>query len=231
MSAKKQSKEMFEKIEKSAEIQKIWAELIKNQIEIYAKIGDSEKIILRPEMQPGSRVFCGYKPLKNLSDLGDQELLGQFILGGDKYFFKAAWTQENQTLMFSSVVSIYKLQRRQSFRLRVPESYHSDFVLTKVNDSLHNRRVKLWDLSSGGCCLQVPSEIAHKSSDSISGIMTLAGRAPVKVQGIVRHVRKENHDKKIMQVCGIEFAPISASLDSQLFTAMMELSRMYLRSN
>lgn len=233
MSSAASSQEMFTKIENLKETQKIWSDLAHSGQEIFAKIGESERMTLLPQIHPGAKIFCTLKkdPQESLSleSLTNQELLGQFSLAGDKYFFKTTWTHKDPFLVFPSEITLYKLQRRQNFRLKVPRTFHSEFELESVNAREASCKVKIWDLSSRGCCLLVESSNLFKGNDKISGKMTLARRTPVTVQGIVRHIRTEKKDNKVHHFMGVEFVPIGPALESQLFTVMMELSRLYLR--
>ncbi|MBL7670417.1 MAG: PilZ domain-containing protein [Bdellovibrionaceae bacterium] len=239
MSTTVPSQEMFTKIEDFKETQKIWADLAHRGLEVFAKIGESERIILLPQIHPGGQVFCTLKIVPSerthsqgkifLESLTGQDLLGQFSLAGDKYFFRTTWVHEDPFIIFPTEIILYKLQRRQNFRLKVPKAFHSEFVLESVNGKKTQNKVKIWDLSSRGCCLLVEPTSMFKANDGISGTMTLSKRSPVFVQGIVKHIRTEKVEDKVLRLAGVEFVPLGPALESQLFTVMMELSRLYLR--
>lgn len=229
MAPAKQPNDMFTQIDSLLEAQKIWADLAHASGRIYAKIGDSDTLTLAPQTHPGAKIFCTMTPEIPLDVLNGQELVGQFSIGGEKYFFKTHWVFNTPFLVFPSELSLYRLQRRQNFRLKIPKTFHTEFHLERVNSVRTLGKVKLWDLSSRGCCLLADPPTLFKANDTVSGIMTLAKRDPVAVQGVVRHLRTEKIDNKLLRVAGVEFNPMSAALESQLFNVMMELSRLYLR--
>lgn len=223
-------KEMFTMIESSSETTKIWSDLIRGRILISAKIGDSDKINFTGVQNAGARIYCSLMSPAAIEKYNGGELLGQFSLNADKYFFKSSWEYRSPNLVLPTKVIFYRLQRRQNFRLRVPGSFACSLSLKTEKSNSATKVHKIWDSSSGGCCLMTDPSGPFRMGDKITGLLTLGRRDPLDVDGIVRHVRTEKIDNKAVKAIGIEFTPIRADLEGQLFTTMMELSRLYIRS-
>lgn len=222
-------KNMFEKIDDVAQLAQIWNDLCSSKIDIQAKVGNLEKIILNPLKILTGQVYASVSPSQDLANEEKKEFIGQFFLRGDKYFFQTAWSYEKSLVIFSNQTQVYKVQRRQNYRLKVPDNFITQFKIFSINELTNSLQAKIHDLSSGGCCVVCSADMQIKKDDSIKAEITLGNRAPQSIDCTIRHVRPQIIDQKRCILIGIQFT-MTPALDSQLFTIMMELSRKYLKS-
>lgn len=213
---------MFDKVSDSNETFKIWSDVSQMRLELYAKVGTVENIVLRPLHIMGSRLVCSPENPIPLSPSARYELVAQFTAGSDKYFFQGYCHFENENVSIEINAPLYRLQRRQAYRVRIPPQYAAHLVAKE--------KIPLYDLSSGGCCLHYPkAQTPFKTGDLVQATLHLGQRDELLIQGVVRHIRLDPNSPT-KSLVGIQFEAVSPALETQLVNVMMELSRYYLRS-
>ncbi len=154
-----------------------------------------------------------------------EDIMAQIDLGGELYFFKTKVRWQGAYLILPTNMDIYQLQRRQTWRIKIPRSYKAKAFIEKLGDDSVNIESTILDFSVGGVRLQVPSHLASIPKDTPAQIMlTFGNRSPILIAGFIRHKVKDPSNEKC-QLFGVEFKPVSQLMESRLFALSMDLHR------
>jgi c-di-GMP-binding flagellar brake protein YcgR len=221
-------KEIFSLISQKELIQ-IMQDLAYLKIDIICK-GESEHLatVKASECElKKSQLECIEKsthPLKN-----GENYLGYFLLHNEKYYFKSTAISKSDTFIIPFPDNLYKLQRRQSYRVKIPDNQKLFLDISTLDGLEFSSHCRLIDLSSKGCRITVDDydEIFMKDC-LISGTLLVKENLKINIQGQIKHSTKSlsSSDSKI---CGIEFTPISPATENQLFSLTMELYKSFFR--
>lgn len=164
--------------------------------------------------------FGLHKPAK------EKELLGNFFLGGERYFFKTPVRIDQDIVVLRMDTELFHLQRRQNYRIRIPENYEAHFLITSYNKSPVKLSGRISDLSSGGCRLTLTASTPTlEAGDRIDGHIVIGKREPLEIEATVRHHKAEKHGATIRQIFGLEFKSLSPQIEGKLFAVTMDLHR------
>ncbi|MGZ3793428.1 MAG: PilZ domain-containing protein [Bdellovibrio sp.] len=213
---------IFKLIKSAEEKTKLWDDLAKARGEILCK--GKEDVLCKLKAQyynaKNNYVECSYETPDRLFPAEDY--LGYFFIGGEKYYFRSVEKLQNDKVLIPLAENLYRLQRRQNYRVRIPENYHAYYNIVSVNGRAQNLVGRLGDLSSQGCRTVYPENThALKEEDKVIGHLIIGKRAPIEIEGIVRHLKPEGK----LQNCGIEFSPLTSIMENKLFMITMEIHK------
>lgn len=203
---------------------KLWQDLALNKGEILCKGKEDFLCKLRISFY-NSKTQCLECNFESTAQLKHQEeYLGYFFLGGEKYYFQAVTNVHQGKVVVDLPQELYHLQRRQNYRVHIPEKYPASFNITFINDVPQKVIGRLADLSSQGCRVVSPSAgLLIKPGDRITGMLAIDKRAPIEAQGLVRHIKMV--DNKALQTFGVEFTPLTPILENKLFAITLEIHK------
>lgn len=140
--------------------------------------------------------------------LGLQTLTIQFDYKQERYFSTVDLAFDDWKLFFILSGPLYRLQRRQYQRLRVPAKYKNSVLLMNVNEKVWNEECEVIDLSLGGCSLK----LSYQSIDIPLGAylmfdIKLGDNPPLIQIGKVCYKNLEKFDGKSRVKLGIQFRP------------------------
>ncbi len=215
----------FTKITKEEDKDKILFDLTWARGEILCK-GTGDAIFkLKAFRLEKERLYCAIQRDSPRPVFSEEAMIANFTLGGEKYFFSATGFFENDDVYFSVGFDLFHLQRRQNYRVKIPVSYkaHVEFSLLNARD--HLLKGSLYDISSGGCRIVYEfKESTFDAGDLIQADILIGAHSLSGVTGIVRHAAFDPTNKK-RQTLGIEFNPVSTTLESRIFGITMDLHR------
>ena len=144
-----------------------------------------------------------------------------FTLGADR-FYLTTWLEDETLGVYSLDLSVdlFQLQRRQAYRIRVPESYYSEFHIQMIDGTLTNIKGKLLDFSAGGCRAQVPGAQADLVGQ-LQGLMVVGKKPILPFKAVIRH-QVAAHGQITL---GLEFIEMTPIVESKLFALTLELHR------
>ncbi|UYL09151.1 PilZ domain-containing protein [Bdellovibrio sp. SKB1291214] len=214
--------EIFKKLSRDDEKIKLFVDLASAQGEVLCK-GKTESLVKLKAVHWHSKSMhleCLFNSTEILNN--GEEFLGYFFLGGEKYYFEGTATVYSNRCQFSLPTEMFHLQRRQNYRVRIPQSYQAFFDVTEINGSAANIHCKLGDLSSQGCRLveKLPGT-SFKNNDAVKGKLLINKNSPIELEAEVRHVKTEEG----YQYIGIEFQKLSAIQENNLFALTMEIHK------
>lgn len=158
-----------------------------------------------------------------------EEYVGYFFLGGEKYYFQGKVEAHYGRYSLSLPTELYRLQRRQNYRVKVPEGYQATFTISHVNGKPLNLPTTMADISSQGCRIDIDKKIMMlNTGDKVVGMLKVGNRNPFELSGAVRHA-KINELNKSLQNIGIEFTPLSSILENKLFSITLELHKEFFK--
>lgn len=213
-------KEIFTLISKVEEKEKIFQDLANAHGEIICKGQDENLIKLRVQTYQNKILECRNESSTTFKN--GEDFLGYLFLGGEKYYFEGKFQAQQDFCSLSLPAELYHLQRRQNYRVRVPDGYAASFNIVSANGKAANIAGRLADLSSQGCrVLYSHDNFSLKVEDHVLGYLIIEKKVPLELQGLIRHIKLTDGG----QICGIEFSPLSSILENKLFAITMELHK------
>jgi len=156
--------------------------------------------------------------------IGEFEAVITFSLPPEVYFLKAKIRENSGQYFFKETINIYRLQRRETFRLKIPELVDANVTI----DNLGTFRLN--DISQGGFGIQVSAKVSHsfKSKTQLKVNLVVMGERFAKVICEVRNARVQTLDKQTILV-GFKFLELDQGTEERLFKVITEISRQYFR--
>ncbi len=202
------SKKLFQEIVNSHDIKRILSEVISDGVELVVRINDNTEIKMKGLfLFPDMRMLI-ILPASSNQNSNFHDLTIQFDSRDERYFSRASLkTSEGQSfLLFLN--PLYRLQRRQYQRLRIPPRYTNHAFLMNVNHELWNEECEVLDLSLDGCSLKLSQRGLEILIGSLVMLDMQIGTAPSLVvigQICYKHPLKLKGQYKVK--VGIRFRP------------------------
>lgn len=134
-----------------------------------------------------------------------ESFLGYFFLGGEKYYFEGTITVSAGKYHLPLPQEVFHLQRRQNYRVRIPDGFQAFFNIKAVNNQAQPITGTLGDLSSQGCKVIYKLDAPlMKVGDSVVGQLVIGKNTPIEIAGTIKHLKIDDGNKTI-QTFGIEF--------------------------
>nr|BFD58442.1 hypothetical protein CKG001_05490 [Bdellovibrio sp. CKG001] len=215
----------FKLISRADEKAKLWDDMAKARGEFLCKGTDDLICKLRVQLFNSKlqALECTFESPTQMKD--QEEYLGHFFLGGEKYYFQAKAQVQNGKVLIPVPQELYHLQRRQNYRVHIPDGYHAFYNIVLVNQKPQKITGQLADLSGQGCRVIYRLDAPlMKVGDQVTGHLLIGKRAPIEVQGVVRHIKVDDSNK-VIQTFGIEFTPLPPILENKLFAITLEIHK------
>ncbi len=221
----KKNEDIFNKITSIEERRKIFGDMASSKTEIFCK-SESEEVfkLVCERYSSDGKMMCSLSKAEKTEPKILVSTVCQFDLGGEKYFFKTILDYRIKNYVLDLTDELFQLQRRQSYRIRIPLSTKS-IVDIVFPDSNQNIKAVPFDLSTGGCriCITQPG-IKFENGNELKLYLKIGAREPLHLTGLIRHIRQETTP----QVCtyiGVQFSDISTQMEKSLFSITMDLYR------
>jgi hypothetical protein len=218
--------EIFTKVS-DPERQRLFKDLATNRTQIVCK-GESDQIyhFVADRTTPKNELLCTI-PFGIPAPLKDNDLVCNFFIGGERYFFRTLATVEKDLVHLKTDTELFHLQRRQNYRIKIPENYLSKFSISAANGFPVKVSGTLYDLSSGGCRVTVNAALpVLGTGQEITGQVVIGNREPIDFEGTIRHYKMEGSTPQTTkQIFGVEFKPLSTFLEGKLFAVTLDLHR------
>ncbi len=222
-------KQIFTLIARIDEKVKLWKDMaqVKGEILCKGKGNSVCKVRIVSYNSKTHSLECHFESQEKLKD--KEEYLGHFFIGGEKYYFQSSAHIYLGKMMISLPAELYHLQRRQNYRVPIPDGYPAHFNIIKVNENSLKITGALADLSSQGCKVIYRMESPlMKMGDAVVGLLSIEKRPALELNGFVRHI-KYDEGNKFIQTFGIEFTPLAPAVENKLFAITMEIHKQLFR--
>lgn len=158
---------------------------------------------------------------KSFFKIKSEKIVVQFHYKDDQYVFSTTATSDEDFFKVQIPEKIFKIQRRNDFRLRIPDQI-SPLVKLKSYPEL---KVKLIDLSLGGCRLSVKTmfPLNFKMSQDIElSLKVMDFEEP----HIITKLKFQNHSKDLQEtILGLQFENIDLEQAAQIRGVLIQIDR------
>lgn len=217
------------------ERKKLFEELLKEQTEIVCKSSDEILFQFKPMTIINDSLMQGYMTALEKLPHEDCEVLGNFGVGSDKYFFQTPFKVMGDEAVFHLSADVYRLQRRSSMRLHVHQSLGIYLAITEYNQKPHYAVAQIADISAGGARIffsDIDSPIPASANTRNPGLKTgerfkcvlhLANHKTFDLMAEVKHIHQAVHRGTIVDQLGVEFVELSSTQKNRLMAMTMDL--------
>ncbi|HEY8271558.1 MAG TPA: PilZ domain-containing protein [Pseudobdellovibrionaceae bacterium] len=217
--------DIFSKISTDEGI-RLFQDLANIRGEIVCKGSGEDVYRLTVERANGRQELHCSVPFGFLKPKPESDILGNFFIGGERYFFKSSVRTDADIVILRMDTELFHLQRRQNYRIKIPENYPAALHLSSYNDTSINLKGQLADLSCGGCRVVVAADLPlFEIGGHIDGKIIIKNRDPLAIEGILRYHKFEKSISNPRQIFGVEFISLTALMEGKLFALTMELHR------
>lgn len=218
-------KSTFKLVGRAEEKQKLWMDLAQARGDLLCK-GSQDSICKLKVQIFNSKTQCLECTFESPVTMQEhEEYLGHFFLGGEKYYFQSKAQLHQGKVVIPVPEELYYLQRRQNYRVKIPDGYQGFYNIVMVNQQPQKITGQLADLSSQGCrVIYRMDSPMMKSGDKVVGHLIIGKRPPIEIEGEVRHIKTDDSNK-IIQTFGIEFTPLTSIMENKLFAITMEIHK------
>ena len=127
-----------------------------------------------------------------------------------------------------SLSDLFKLQRRQNFRVDLVDNYSSILKIFKVNQVEVDHDFKIKDLSLGGLSfdmdLESPLDISQEQM-IIGKVIIPEKKLHIPISAVVRYVNRIGSMGSGIRRAGLEFDPLDAQIENQMLEVLIEAQR------
>lgn len=208
---------IFQEIPKAGDRDVILADAASIGAEVYIKFSAQKTLLTTAKKWiPPFKIELKYP--EGPRPLVQNKVTIQFLCRNEKYFAQA-YVQDTGNQFFLVIEdSIYKVQRRQSFRLKLPEQYPVVAEIFELNGHGVKESIRVIDLSEGGCSLLVPAYMAGIMGAYMGMKVKIGTRQPFTQFGHVRYLKAEKNHVRL----GVQFEQ-GKQVNSDLFNLTRDL--------
>ncbi len=155
-------------------------------------------------------------------------LILQFQLGTEKYISQNNYLTTEDEILLDLNSALFRIQRRQDFRIRIPSSIKTQIRLKNPADRKMTL-VDVFDLSGGGCRLQYSAkEIQFHVQQKFTATLEIDGREPFILNCMVQHQNPDPEKKDAFQA-GIQFINLDEKVKNKIISLVMDIYKEYMK--
>jgi hypothetical protein len=227
------SSEFFSKVSTRSDRERAFRHAIERKSELHCKSEAGDFLYLIPDGIVGSTMVA---ELARKSSLDQTKLCTvSFMIGQERFFLKTRITPKtagtvnlhgNNLVELDLQVDLYKLQRRDLYRLVIPLGVplSADFFQT-TNGVTHKHR--LHDLSGGGLCIELlpGADCRFQKGDLVEGRVKLTNLLDKSITGKVAYVQTYGSMGSGIVRVGVQFTGIEVVEREKIVQAVWDLHR------
>lgn len=223
MTAFKQT--IFKRVHLS-EKKKIFREIVSKRLGVVIKLNDDNMIQVKADNMLEDKILTCRGLAENSLGMGEIPVIVNFSIGYEKYYFHTKMTASPPIALIDVTTDLFLLQRRKQARMILPDNYDAFYSIINHRNEAVLYELRILDFSSGGCRLSYPSKEPFFNTDEVvSGVLRLGKRRPIDMGGLVRHTFTKPTDGILPQVFGLQFHPLTKTMESKLLTIFMDIQR------
>ncbi|MFP5520244.1 MAG: PilZ domain-containing protein [Bdellovibrionia bacterium] len=214
-----QNENIFKRISSPQEIGTLISSFLPAKVELVCKIG-KDTVFKTALYYADNSYMKGKLQSDIIANHTQGEVIGTFALNADKFYFVSKFQikKSEQAVVIETPRVFFQLQRRQHYRLKIPDSYNANVILKIANQDMKDISGHISDLSVGGCrCLFDIQNLIFKLDDDLTGTIQVQGREPIAFKGAIKYIQGNT--------VGIEFTPFTPALESRVFALTMDLHK------
>lgn len=224
------SKEPFEKVRSLVERKRLFGELMAKNLEVICKGSDDSLFAFFPQKMLSESLVVGeIKEIEKEPTAGDLEIVGNFSVDDERYFLKGSLKVTAFEGILHVNCDIYKLQRRQSNRVLIPEEMKLIFTLKSLDGHIFFINGKFHDISIGGARIYFPPAEKKKSPKGppgpkagmrFEGVIHAPSGKSIEVDGDIKHVLKTPEGEEHY---GLEIKTDKIVVKNRLMSLVMDI--------
>lgn len=154
--------------------------------------------------------------------------IGNFSVGQDRYFFSGDVTIEGAGIALPERTDIFKLERRKTMRVPVPEDYPFSVRITQIDGRAALRECVTVDVSAGGVRIYFP---LYRQGEGLAqgglvkGSLHMPSTKVLDFDGEVKHVQMQPIADGEALHFGIEFGQCREALFQRMTTLTFDIQR------
>lgn len=158
-----------------------------------------------------------------------QPMIVQFSVGSEKYLAQVDTQFDFPYITMHVNSDLFRLQRREDFRLKIPASFKAEVTVTLLNtkpgEPIKKIAAQVQDMSAGGLKLILKKDLLPvKKDDQLKADLKLAGRNTILLQLKVLHVANDPVNEKNI-IAGCQFTNLNPIEKNRLSALVMDLYR------
>lgn len=214
----------FKKVAVS-ERKNIFRELPQKQASMFIKNEEGIYIFVAKDYAEDKILWLDYTEQSKNAVVKEEALLN-FSLDDDRYFMASAFILEKNRIGIRCDQDLFILQRRNNFRVELPESYSSMFNILSINEKAAFIEMKVEDFSAGGMRMfETRDPITVKEGDVIKGTLKMGARTPMQMEAEVKHISSKEIKGAAKVVLGVEFLKVDKMMEGRLMTMVASLQQ------
>lgn len=170
------------------------------------------------------RLICTVSGAQNKLLSQFSEVILMFHVYEEKYLMRTECRPSGKYLFVDIANSLYRLQRRNDFRIKIPVSYRASVRIKHINSKPDDQDLVVLDLSAGGCRVQIGDQIAIQLDDFLEGELKLAYLDPIPINCYVRFIGRPSGEKDKL-ILGLQFAKFGPLTKTRLTSIVMDVYR------
>lgn len=213
------SKQPFERILSLIDRKKIFLDLISNKIPIIVKLSDGKLLSFRGINLTSEGHLEGLLNEKGLGASKQKTVVVFFYVKKDRYFVNTKLIKNNLGWRILNATDFYKLNRRDSYRIEIPDSIQISFQATNAGGTPCNITTRVIEFSAGGARIRWPGNPAIKRGQVLKGTWLWLKGKQFPITALVKH-------QPVQGVYGIEFIEMDTALSNRLKVLSIELQQL-----
>lgn len=220
----------FVPISSKEEKDRIFRDVVVNKAELKLKplASDGDIFVVEPTVIEDDSYDLTCK-VRGTASVGpkDDEVIVKFSLGETLYMGQAKFRQMYGVFYLDTRGKLFRVQRRDSFRVKLPASFQGKVRIDAVEDRIFKKSFSLMDLSGGGCRFEAPlAGLELKSDQTWKGALLMPGKPELAVGGVLKHFAPHPIAKDKVWI-GTGFAGISPATTNRIEGLVMDLYRTF----
>jgi c-di-GMP-binding flagellar brake protein YcgR len=226
MTVKDQKQTFFSKVSTRKERERAFVLMTDTKTDLECQLKDKSILILTAnKLQDSNMVVLTdtvHVPL-------NEDVIITFNIGQEKYFMKTIITGHDFANHFCINLDapLFKLQRRDSFRVNIPQGYLAKINVTQIDNQKISKKFPLFDLSGGGISFEIPPEnnMDVVKDQLLYGEMEIGGKFKKPFTAVVRHCIRVGSQGSGLKKVGAEFMNMSPNEQQEIIKIVMDIHR------
>jgi c-di-GMP-binding flagellar brake protein YcgR len=167
-----------------------------------------------------------FNPLEDVSLAEPVDAIVSFSLSSEMYFMRTKVLPRKDRALVDLACDLYKLQRRDNFRLVIPKRYRARFEMRSYDLEATKAVFPVVDLSGGGLSFEMLyASDTIRSGTHVTGLLRVGESFSKPIVAVVRHVRPFGSMGSGLFRCGIQFEEIPAAESEEIIQLVMKIHR------
>lgn len=215
----------FTQVGTRAERERVYTIVVERQLEVLAVTDEKDQVRLLPRYLTGATLVFAPKGAGDHCPQGQVTLA--FDLGAEKYFMKAILKEGRGTdIHLDLTTDLFKLQRRNAFRLSIPTGFQAKILLTRRGTVAVKEDYDIGDLSGGGFAFDLTSaNPKFQVGERVIGRLLVGNDLKTDFQGTVKHCRMIGSRGSGLCRVGVEFDDLTPAVHNEIINLVMGLHR------